>query len=56
MMTLIRSISPELVVMTVVLVGVAAAAAAQDLPAPADVAAVPSDAVTTASGLAHRVV
>ena len=42
--------------MTVVLVGVAAAAAAQDLPAPADVAAVPSDAVTTASGLAHRVV
>ena len=56
MMTLIHSIAPDLVVMTVILVGVAAVAAAQDLPAPADVAAVPSDAVTTASGLAHKVV
>ncbi len=55
MMTLIRSIAPQLVVMTVVLVGVAATAAAQSLPAPADVAAAPADAETTASGLAHRV-
>ena len=56
MMTLIRSIAPELVVMTAVLVGVAAAATAQSLPAPADVAAAPADAETTASGLAHKVV
>ncbi len=42
--------------MTVVLVGVAAAASAQSLPAPADVAAAPADAETTASGLVHKVV
>ena len=42
--------------MTAVLVGVAAAATAQSLPAPADVAAAPADAETTASGLAHKVV
>jgi len=53
MMTLIRSIGPELVVMTVVLVGVAAAASAQ-MPAPDDVAAAPADAETMASGLAHK--
>lgn len=52
-MTLIRSIGPELVVMTVVLVGVAAAASAQ-MPAPDDVAAAPADAETMASGLAHK--
>ena len=56
MMTLIRPIAPELVVMTVVLVGVAALASGQSLPAPADVAAAPADAETTASGLAHKVV
>ena len=55
MMTLIRSIAPELAVMTVVLVGFAAAASAQ-IPAPADVAAAPADAETTASGLTHKVV
>jgi len=53
MMTLIRSIGPELVVMTVVLIGVAAAASAQ-MPAPDDVAAAPVDAETMASGLAHK--
>ena len=42
--------------MTVVLVGFAAAVAAQNLPAPDDVAAAPADAETTASGLAHKVV
>ena len=56
MMTLIRSVAPELVVMTLVLTGFAAAAAAQDLPAPDDVAATPADAETTASGLAHKVI
>ncbi len=56
MMTLIRSVGPELVVMTLVLTGFAAAAAAQDLPAPDDVAAAPADAETTASGLAHKVI
>ena len=56
MMTLIRSVAPELVVLTLVLTGFAAAAAAQDLPAPDDVAAAPADAETTASGLAHKVV
>ena len=55
MMTLIRSIVLELVVMTVVFVGGAAAAAAQNLPAPDDVAAAPADAETTRSGLAHKV-
>lgn len=40
--------------MTVVLVGVAAAASAQ-IPAPDDVAAAPADAETMASGLAHKV-
>ena len=54
MMTLIRSIVPEFAVMTVVLLGVAAAASAQ-IPAPDDVAAAPANAETTASGLAHRV-
>ncbi len=56
MMTLIRSVAPELVVMTLVLTGFAAAAAAQDLPAPDDVSAAPADAETTASGLAHKVI
>ena len=42
--------------MTVVLFGAAAAATAQNLPAPDDVAATPADAETTASGLAHKVV
>ena len=54
MMTLIRSIAPECVVMTAFLVGFAAAASAQ-IAAPSDVAAAPADAETTASGLAHRV-
>ena len=54
MMTLIRSIAPECVVMTALLVGFAAAASAQ-IPAPDDVAAAPADAETTASGLAHKV-
>lgn len=54
MMTLIRSIAPECVVMTAFLVGFAAAASAQ-LPAPDDVAAAPADAETMASGLAHKV-
>ena len=56
MMTLIRSVAPELVVLTLVLIGFAASAAAQDLPAPDDVAAAPADAETTASGLAHKVI
>jgi peptidylprolyl isomerase len=55
-MTLIRSVAPGLVVLTLVLIGFAAAAAAQDLPAPDDVAAAPADAETTASGLAHKVI
>ena len=54
MMTLIRSIASELVAVTVVLFGFAAPASAQ-IPAPDDVAAVPADAETTASGLAHKV-
>ena len=54
MMTLIRSIAPECVVMTAFLVGFAAAASAQ-IPAPDDVAAAPADAETMASGLAHKV-
>ena len=41
--------------MTLVITGFAAAAAAQDLPAPDDVAAAPADAETTSSGLAHKV-
>lgn len=45
---------PALMVMTAVLVAFAAAAAAQ-IPAPDDVAVVPADAETTASGLAHKV-
>ena len=55
MMTLIRTIAPEFVVMTVALVGFAAVASAQNLPAPDDVAAAPADAETTASGLAHKI-
>jgi len=54
MMTLFRSCSPELLVATALVVGFAAAAAAQSLPAPDDVAAPPADAVTTVSGLAHK--
>ena len=54
MMTLIPSIAPELVAVTVVLFGFAAPASAQ-IPAPDDVAAAPADAETTASGLAHKV-
>ena len=53
MMTLIRSIAPECVVMTAFLVGFAAAASAQ-IPAPDDVEAAPADAETTASGLTHK--
>ena len=56
MMTLIRSISPDFVVLMLVLCGVAAAAAAQNLPAPPDVATAPADAETTASGLTHKLV
>jgi FKBP-type peptidyl-prolyl cis-trans isomerase len=55
MMTLFRSIAPDVVLTTALLVGFAAACAAQ-VPAPDDVAAAPPDAVTTASGLAHKVV
>ena len=55
MMTLIRAISPELVATSLVVVVFGAAAAAQSLPAPDDVAAPPADAETTASGLAHKV-
>ena len=55
MMTLIRAISPEVMVFTLVAMGFAAATAAQSLPAPEDVAAPPADADTTASGLAHKV-
>jgi FKBP-type peptidyl-prolyl cis-trans isomerase len=54
MMTLIRSCSPELVVATMFVIGFAAAAAAQA--PPDDVAAPPADAVTTASGLAHKLI
>ena len=53
-MTLIRSCSPELVIATVFVIGFAAAAAAQA--PPDDVAAPPADAVTTASGLAHKLI
>ena len=56
MMTLIRTIATELLVMTLVLTGLAAAASAQSLPAPDDVAAAPADAETTTSGLAHKVI
>ena len=55
MMTLIRAISPDLVAASLVVVVFGAAAAAQSLPAPDDVAAPPADAETTASGLAHKV-
>ena len=55
MMTLIRAISPAVMAFTLVAMGFAAAAAAQSLPAPEDVAAPPADADTTASGLAHKV-
>jgi len=41
-------------VLTVVVVGFAAAASAQGVPVPDDVAAAPADAETTASGLAHK--
>ena len=54
MMPLIRLTTPGLVVMIAVLVGFAAAAAAQGLPAPDDVASAPADAETTGSGLAHK--
>ena len=40
--------------LTVVVVGFAAAASAQGVPVPDDVAAAPADAETTASGLAHK--
>ena len=55
MMTLIRSISPDFGMVTMTLIMFAAAAAAQSLPAPDDVAAVPAGADTTGSGLAYRV-
>ena len=54
MTTLIRSITPELGVIALSLIVFAASAAAQNLPAPDDVAAVPTEAETTDSGLAHR--
>ena len=54
MTTLIRSITPKLGVIALSLVVFAASAAAQNLPAPDDVAAVPTEAETTDSGLAHR--
>lgn len=56
MMNLMRSIAPELLVVTIVVVGFAAAASAQSLPAPDDVAEVPGDAETTASGLASKLI
>lgn len=52
MMTLIRSTAPELVLTAMFVIGFAAAAAAQA--PPADVASPPADAVTTASGLSHK--
>ena len=55
MMPLIREISPELLAASLVVIVFGAAAAAQSLPAPDDVAAPPADAETTASGLAHKV-
>ena len=55
MITLLRSIAPELLVATFVVVGMAAAAAAQPS-APEDVAAPPADAARTPSGLASKVV
>lgn len=54
MMTLIRSCTPELAIATMFVLGFAAAAAAQT--PPDDVAAAPADAVTTASGLAHKLI
>ena len=54
MMPLIREISPELLAASLVVIVFGAAAAAQSLPAPDDVAAPPVDAETTASGLAHK--
>ena len=46
-----------LLLMVILVVGLAAAASAQrTIPAPSDVAAVPSDAETTSSGLASKVV
>ena len=53
MITLLRSIAPELLVATFVVVGMAAAAAAQPS-APEDVAAPPADAERTPSGLASK--
>lgn len=53
-MTLIRSISPEATLLALILIGCAAAARAQGVPVPDDVAAPPATAETTASGLAHR--
>ena len=55
MITLLRSIAPELLVATFVVVGMAAAAAAQSS-VPEDVAAPPADAERTPSGLASKVV
>ena len=55
MITLWRSLAPELLVATFVVVGMAAAAAAQPS-APEDVAAPPADAERTPSGLASKVV
>ncbi|MBM42823.1 MAG: peptidylprolyl isomerase [Acidobacteria bacterium] len=55
MITLLRSIAPELLVATFVVVGMVAAAAAQPS-VPEDVAAPPADAERTPSGLASKVV
>ena len=54
MMTLTRSFSTRVAALTLAAVGFATAAAAQNIPAPEDVAAPPADAETTASGLAHK--
>ena len=53
-MTLTRSFSTRVAALTLAAVGFATAAAAQNIPAPEDVAAPPADAETTASGLAHK--
>ena len=56
MATLTRFIVPEFVVYSMILIGFAVVAAAQSLPAPDNVAAAPADAMTTASGLTHKLI
>ncbi len=55
MITLLKSIAPELLMVTFVVVGFAASAAAQPA-VPEDVAAPPADAERTPSGLASKVI